>query len=157
MKNYSIGLGFDVHVFSKKKKPLVLGGYPVPDAPGLEAVSDGDVVLHAVCDALLGAAGMGDIGDYFPPDNPKCRGIDSKNICVFVIKKISKKLKVNNIDITIIAEKPRLVKHKLAIKKSLKNIFKIDANVKIKSKEGLNILGGVNAISCVVAASLEGN
>jgi 2-C-methyl-D-erythritol 2,4-cyclodiphosphate synthase len=154
MKNYRIGLGFDVHVFSKKKKPLVLGGYVVPDAPGLEAVSDGDVVLHAVCDALLGAASLGDIGDYFSPDDPKCRGIDSKNICVFVLKKISKKFKIGNIDITIIAEKPRLIKHKPGMVKSLKNIFKTGVNVKIKSKEGLNILGGINAISCVAAAAL---
>jgi len=157
MKNYRIGLGFDVHVFSKKKKPLLLGGYLVPDALGLEAVSDGDVVLHAVCDALLGAAGMGDIGDYFPPNDPECCGINSKNICAFVLKKISKKFKINNIDITIIAEKPRLVKYKPAMVKSLKSILNVDVNVKIKSKEGLNILGGVNAISCVVAASLEGN
>ena len=154
MKNYRIGLGFDVHVFSKKKKLLVLGGCPIPDAPGLEAVSDGDVVLHAVCDALLGAAGMGDIGDYFPPNDPKCRGINSKKIAGFVLKKISKQFKIGNIDVTIIAQKPRLVKHKPGIKKSLKNIFKADVNVKIKSKEGLNILGGVNAISCVAAAAL---
>jgi len=155
MKNYRIGLGFDVHVFSKKKKPLMLGGYPVPDAPGLEAVSDGDVVLHAVCDALLGAAGMGDIGDYFLPGDPKCLGIDSKRIADFVLKKISKKFKISNIDATIIAQKPRLVKHKPGMVKSLKSIFKAEVNVKIKSKEGLNILGGINAISCVVAASLK--
>jgi len=155
MKKYSVGWGFDVHVFSKKKKPLVLGGYVIPGAPGLEAVSDGDVLLHAFCDALLGAAGLGDIGDYFPPHDPKCRGIDSKAIAAYVLKKISG-FKINNVDVTIIADKPRLVKHKPGIKKTLKNIFKVDVNVKIKSKEGLNILGGTNAISCVVAVSLKG-
>jgi 2-C-methyl-D-erythritol 2,4-cyclodiphosphate synthase len=155
VKNYFIGWGFDVHVFSKKKKPLVLGGYTVPDAPGLEAVSDGDVLLHAVCDALLGAAGMGDIGDYFPPDDPKCKGIDSKAIAIYVLKKISK-FKINNVDATIIADRPRLVKHKPDIVKSLETILKNDVNLKIKSKEGLNILGGKNAISCVVVASLKG-
>jgi 2-C-methyl-D-erythritol 2,4-cyclodiphosphate synthase len=153
MKNYRIGLGFDVHVFSKKKKPLVLGGYTVPDTPGLEAVSDGDVVLHAACDALLGAASLGDIGDHFPPSDPKSLGLDSKTIAAFVLKKI-KDYKINNIDITIIAEKPRLVKHKPEIIKSLQSILEVDVNVKIKSKEGLNILGGVNAIACVVAVTL---
>lgn len=155
MKNCFIGWGFDVHVFSKKKKPLVLGGYAVPDAPGLKAVSDGDVVLHAVCDAVLGAAGLGDIGDHFPPGELRCCGMDSRLIAAFVLRKVGKKFKIINIDITVIAEKPRLVKHKAAMVGSLRDIFKTAVNVKIKSKEGLNILGGVKAIACIAAASLR--
>lgn len=127
----------------------------MPGAQGLEAVSDGDVLLHAVCDALAGAAGLGDIGDYFPPQNPKCRGINSQDIAVFVLKKI-KRFKIINIDVTIIAERPRLVTHKPAIIKSLKCIFKSPVNIKIKSKEGLNILGGSNAVLCLAAVSLRG-
>jgi len=155
MKNNYIGFGFDIHVFSKKKKPLVLGGYTVPGAPGLEAVSDGDVVLHAVCDALLGAAALGDIGDMFPPEDKKSRGIDSKKIAAAVLKKLGKKIEVVNIDVTIIAQKPRLVAHKPAITASLKNIFGARVNVKIKSKENLDILGGVNAMACMVVAGIE--
>ncbi len=154
MKDYRVGWGFDVHVFSKKKKPLVLGGYVVPGAQGLAAVSDGDVLLHAVCDAMLGAAGLGDIGDYFPPADKRSQGIDSKKIARLVLQKISKRFTIGNIDATVIAEKPRLVTYKPAMVKSLKAIFKTGVNVKIKSKEGLNILGGANAISCVVTAAL---
>ncbi|MBU1122183.1 MAG: 2-C-methyl-D-erythritol 2,4-cyclodiphosphate synthase [Candidatus Omnitrophica bacterium] len=150
MKNYKVGLGFDVHKFSKKKKELVLGGAIIPLARGLEAVSDGDVLLHAVTDALCGAAGLGDIGDYFPPSNKELKGIDSKKIAKFIFKKIVNRFEIINMDITIIADKPPLVFHKKEIMKSLINIFYISAiNLKIKSKEGLNVLGGKDAISCL--------
>lgn len=155
LKGYKVGLGFDVHRFSKAKKDLVLGGVVIPAAFSLRAVSDGDVVLHAVSDALCGAAGLGDIGDYFPPQDKKSKGLDSKKIVKFILGKVNKKFKISNIDIIIITEKPKLVSHKKKIVESLKKILSISTvNLKIKSKEGLDILGSKNAMSCVAAVLL---
>ena len=102
MKGYSVGLGFDVHKFSKRKKSLILGGVKIPASFSLDAVSDGDLVLHAVCDAICGAAGLGDIGDYFPPQSKKSKNIDSEEIAYFVLKKIGGRYEIANIDIIIV-------------------------------------------------------
>lgn len=148
------GLGFDVHKISKKKRPLTLGGVKIPCSFSLTAVSDGDVLLHAACDALCGAAGCGDIGDYFPPNDKGSKDIDSKKIAGFILGKFRKKYILSNLDVTIVAQKPRLVPYKVKISASLKKIFDCSSvNVKIKSKEGLDILGGKNAISCLVLVS----
>ena len=155
MKGYRIGLGFDVHRFSKRNRPLILGGVKLSNSFSLEAVSDGDVLLHAISDALCGAASLGDIGDYFPPSK-KYVGIDSKIIAKFILAKVTKKFNIANIDVIIAAEKPKLVPHKKRILKSLQSLLKIrDINVKIKSKEGLDILSGQNAISCFAIALIK--
>ncbi len=156
MKDIYVGLGFDVHVFTKKKKKIVLAGVEINCGFGLRAVSDGDVVLHAICDSFLGAAGLGDIGDYFPPRDKKSKGIKSREIAEYVLAKIKKKFKIVNLDITIISQKPPLVKHKKKMVKALNGIFRSkNINIKIKSKEGLNILGGKNALSCICIALLK--
>ncbi|MBU2436988.1 MAG: 2-C-methyl-D-erythritol 2,4-cyclodiphosphate synthase [Candidatus Omnitrophica bacterium] len=153
---YRTGLGFDIHKFSKKKKDLILGGIKIPSTFGLEAVSDGDVVLHAISDGLCGACGLGDIGDYFPPSSGKSKEIKSEKIAKFILKKIERKYKVFNIDITIIAEKPVLSPYKKDILDSLKRLFSLsEINLKIKSKEGLNILGGRNAVACFAIVLVE--
>ncbi|MCK4809475.1 MAG: 2-C-methyl-D-erythritol 2,4-cyclodiphosphate synthase [Candidatus Omnitrophica bacterium] len=153
---YQVGWGFDVHKFTKKKKNLVLGGVKIKFPLGFEAVSDGDVVLHAVCDGLLGAACLGDIGDYFLPGSPKSKNIKSIVIVRKVLTKISKEYEIANIDITVVLEKPRLVRYKKEMLDSLRNIFDIDrVNIKIKSKEGLDILCGVNAVACFAAVLLR--
>ncbi|MDD5195766.1 MAG: 2-C-methyl-D-erythritol 2,4-cyclodiphosphate synthase [Candidatus Omnitrophica bacterium] len=156
MNNYRIGFGFDVHRFSaarSKKKDLILGGIKIPAKFSLEAVSDGDVILHAACDALCGCACLGDIGDYFPPESKSSKGLDSKLITAQILKRFSKKYEITNMDITIVAEQPRLAPHKQAILSSLKRIFQgCPINIKIKSKEGLDILGGARAIACLVCA-----
>lgn len=153
MKDCLAGLGFDVHSFSKEKKPLILGGVIIYHASGLEAVSDGDVVLHAVSDAICGSCGLGDIGDYFPPDSEESKDLDSKKIVNFILEKINGKYIINNIDVTIVAEKPKLVTYKKEIENSLKKILSISCvNIKVKSKEGLNILGGKDSIACLVMA-----
>ena len=85
-----MGLGFDVHKFTRKRKNLILGGFRIPYPLGLNAVSDGDVILHAICDGILGAACLGDIGDYFPPQRRCFRGMNSRRIADFVLKKIEK-------------------------------------------------------------------
>ncbi|MFA5338260.1 MAG: 2-C-methyl-D-erythritol 2,4-cyclodiphosphate synthase [Candidatus Omnitrophota bacterium] len=156
MNNYRVGLGFDVHRFSKKKKPLILGGVDIACDFSLEAVSDGDVLLHAISDAICGACLLGDIGDYFPPADTKSKGLDSRKIAQFILKKIENKFSIVNIDATIITEKPRLSAHKKRILTSLREIFHTKAiNVKIKSKEGLDILGSKKAISCLSLAVVK--
>lgn len=156
MRGYRVGLGFDVHRLSKKTKDLILGGARIPSRFSLLAVSDGDVILHAVSDALCGAAGLGDIGDYFPPQDKKSKGIDSKDILSFVLKKLNRRYAIGNIDIVVIADKPRLVPYKEKITKSLKRLLATaGVNLKIKSKEGLDILGGKNSISCFAIISLR--
>lgn len=156
MKGYRLGLGFDVHRFAKKKKDLILGGVKIPGARGLLAVSDGDVILHAVADALCGACLLGDIGDYFSPLAKKSKDIDSKKIINFILSKVKKRYKVANIDITVIADKPPLSRHKKNIIKSLKKVLAIpNVNLKVKSKEGLNILGGKNSIACIAVALVK--
>jgi len=156
MKDYKVGLGFDVHRLSKKKKDLILGGAKIASSFSLIAVSDGDVVLHTVSDALCGAAGLGDIGDYFPPQDKKSKGIDSKEILSFILKKIKGKYTIGNLDIVIVTDKPRLFPYKGKIAKSLNKLLSTaKINVKFKSKEGLNILGSKNSISCFAFVSLK--
>ncbi len=157
MDDYRIGTGFDVHRFAEKKEgDLILGGIVIDSPYSLEAVSDGDVVLHAVCDALCGAAGLGDIGDMFPPEDKASAGISSLQIVKAVQEKVKDKYVMVNMDITIIAEKPRLSGQKEAMTGSLQNIFSAnEVNIKIKSKEGLNILGGSEAIACMATVLLK--
>ncbi len=151
-----VGLGFDVHRLSRKKKDLILGGAKIHSIFSLIAVSDGDVVLHAVSDALCGAAGLGDIGDYFPPQDKRSKGIDSKEILNFILKRVNKKYTIGNLDIVIATDKPRLFPYKGKITKSLKKLLSTTKiNVKLKSKEGLNILGSKNSISCFAFVSLR--
>ena len=147
---YRVGLGFDIHKFSKAKKDLILAGVKIPADISLEAVSDGDLVLHALADGICGACGLGDIGDYFPPSDPACRGMNSAKILDFILGKTRGKFELVNVDITIISEKPKLAAHKSRMVKSLKKLLPQTAvNLKIKSKEGLDILGGRKAMTCL--------
>jgi 2-C-methyl-D-erythritol 2,4-cyclodiphosphate synthase len=149
VEDYRVGLGIDIHRFTNKKKDLTLGGFKIPSPFGVKAVSDGDVLLHAVSDALCGACLLGDIGDYFPPSAKKSKGIDSKEIVQHILKEINGRFKIVNIDVTVVAEKPPLCGYKKDIVKSLQNIFNlVGINLKLKSKEELDILGGKNAIAC---------
>jgi 2-C-methyl-D-erythritol 2,4-cyclodiphosphate synthase len=157
MEKYRVGLGYDLHRFTNKKHFLLLGGFKIDCGFGLEAVSDGDVVLHALSDAICGGVGLGDIGDYFPPSDKKNQNIESKKIVKTILAKIKETYRIINIDITLVAEKPKLISYKKDIVGSLKDIFKItDINLKIKSKEKTEALGGVDAISCLAAVLLKG-
>jgi len=103
-----IGQGIDVHAF-QDGGTLVLGGVTIPSDRSLEAHSDGDVVLHALCDALLGAAGLGDIGRHFPPDDPAWKDIDSRVLLRKTVAQLNeRRLTVSNADITIVAQSPKL-------------------------------------------------
>lgn len=156
MSDYRVGLGVDLHRFSKTKKGLVLGGVVFPAAFGVEAVSDGDVILHAASDALCGAAGLGDIGDYYPPAAKKSKGIDSREIVKCILNKFRKQFKIVNLDLTVITERPKLAPHKKVIIRSLRNIFSAaQVNVKVKSKEGGHFFGDKDSIACLAAVLVK--
>lgn len=136
-KNYFVGLGYDSHKFVRGKK-LVLGGLEIDFPFGLKAHSDGDVVLHSVADAILGACGMKDIGEIFPDSEEKYKNIDSKIIIKKILRDIrKKKFRLVNIDIVVVCDKPKISPMKDKIKKSLCEIFGIkNINIKGKTTEG---------------------
>jgi len=138
---------------------LILGGVHIDFARGLAGHSDADVVLHAVTDALLGAAGLGDIGELFPDTDPIWRGADST---LFVYETVNKLAvmgwRVGNIDVTIFAQEPKLGPHKAAIKANLARLLSVDEsaiNVKAKTGEQVGHIGRGEAIGCHAIVSIE--
>jgi 2-C-methyl-D-erythritol 2,4-cyclodiphosphate synthase len=111
MTDLRIGHGFDVHAFAAERK-LIMGGVEIPHPFGLAGHSDADVLLHAICDALLGAAGLGDIGRHFPDNDPRFKGIDSRELLRDVAKRIGDLgWRTLNVDATIIAQAPKMAPH----------------------------------------------
>jgi 2-C-methyl-D-erythritol 4-phosphate cytidylyltransferase/2-C-methyl-D-erythritol 2,4-cyclodiphosphate synthase len=139
-----IGSGFDVHTFGDGDF-VMLGGVRVPYGRGVIAHSDGDVILHALCDALLGAAGLGDIGQHFRDDDPQWRGADSQGFVRAVLGMLRERnLAVVNADITVLAEAPRLSKHREEIRASIATLLEVAAecvNVKATTTEKMGFLG----------------
>ena len=154
-----VGTGWDIHR-TDADRDLVLGGHPIPGAPGLAAHSDGDVLVHAVADALLGAAGAGDIGEHFPDTDPELAGISGASIAAGVLALLAEKgLRIVNIDCTVTCEKPRLGPHKPAIRNALARIFGVDlgaVNIKAKTHEGLGPVGRGEAIAARAVALVTG-
>ena len=152
------GNGFDVHAFDDKGE-LWLGGVKIESDYGFKAHSDGDVAIHALIDALLGAAGMGDIGMMFPDSDVAFKGIDSKELLKRVVKKIYNfGFIIVNVDLTIAAEKPRVAKYKLQMRKVLAEILTIDAsrvNVKATTTEKLGFIGRGEGVGVIANANLK--
>ena len=155
---YRSGIGTDIHRLIEGRK-LVLGGVEVPYHAGLIGHSDGDVVLHAVIDALLGAAGMSDIGTLFPDTDPDLKGVDSKGLLLDVKEKLhEKRWVVVNVDLTIQAERPNLEPVKKQIKRCIASLLGIDftaTNVKAKTNEGLGEIGAGEAIAATAVVLLK--
>lgn len=152
----TIGIGFDIHRLAEGRK-LILGGVPLDYPKGLVGHSDGDVVLHAIADALLGAAGLGDIGELFPDTDPRWKDISSAILLADVAQRITGEWEIENIDVNIIAEAPKLGETKRLIKAMIADILHIPAsrvNVKAKTMEGLGEIGAKEAIACHAAVSL---
>ncbi|MBM3140009.1 MAG: 2-C-methyl-D-erythritol 2,4-cyclodiphosphate synthase [Chloroflexi bacterium] len=154
-----VGHGYDVHRFREgDERPLRLGGVDVPGAPRLEGHSDGDALLHAVIDALLGAAGEGDIGRHFPPGDPEYHDIDSRELLRRVTRLVlSHGFRVRNVDITVIAERPRLQPHILAMRDSVALALGVEprfVNVKATTNEGLGAIGAGDAVAALAVALL---
>jgi 2-C-methyl-D-erythritol 2,4-cyclodiphosphate synthase len=156
--NYRVGIGTDIHRIQADRK-LMLGGVEIPASFGLLGHSDGDVVLHSVIDALLGAAGMNDIGTHFPDNDPKYKNADSKGLVLDVKNKLlAKEWTIVNIDITIKAEQPKLGAFKGQIKRCIASLLGIDfnaVNVKAKTNEGLGAVGNGEAIEAAATALLR--
>jgi 2-C-methyl-D-erythritol 2,4-cyclodiphosphate synthase len=155
---FRTGLGTDIHRLVEGRK-LMLGGVQIPHPMGLSGHSDGDAVLHAVADALLGAAGMGDIGTFFPDTDPKWKDADSKGFLFTVKEKLAeKKWEVVNVDVTIHAEQPRLEAFKGQIKRVIAGLLGIDfnaVNIKAKTNNGIGEIGEGTAIGATVAALIR--
>jgi 2-C-methyl-D-erythritol 2,4-cyclodiphosphate synthase len=155
---YRSGIGTDVHRMAEGRK-LMLGGVYVPYPAGLAGHSDGDVGLHAVIDALLGASGMGDIGTLFPDTDPRWKNIDSKELLYIVKEQLEKKQwEVVNIDLIIHADEPKLEPVKGQIKRCIAGLLGIDftaVNVKAKTNEGLGEIGAGQAIAATAAVLLR--
>ncbi len=133
-----VGIGYDTHVFEEQRK-LYLGGIFIPGSFGLKAHSDGDVLLHAIIDALLGASGLGDIGQLFPPSDEKYKDISSVTLLKHVIKKVQVNFKLINIDSVIICEKPKISAYAKDIQKNLETLTgALAASVKATTTEGMN-------------------
>ena len=152
------GIGFDIHRLIKKKK-LFLGGTKIPFHSGLKGHSDGDVILHAIIDGLLGAMRKSDIGTLFPSNSSKFKNIRSKNMLAPVLKLLKdNNFSINNIDINLICENPKVSKIRNKITKSLSRLLSINRNLinlKGKTAEKLGIIGREQAIACEVICSLS--
>jgi len=152
------GVGFDVHAFGSKKK-MFLCGVEIDSDVGFIAHSDGDVAIHALIDALLGAAGMGDIGILFPDSDEKYSGVDSKKLLQNVTKKIYNfGFVIVNVDITIAAQKPKLMEYKLKMRQTLSNILKIEPsriNIKATTTEKLGFIGRSEGVGVIANANLK--
>lgn len=153
-----VGQGFDVHPFSDDpQRPLVLGGVPFPGARGLAGHSDADVVAHAVTDALLGAAGLGDIGQHFPDTDPAFSGADSVDLlCRAVADVRAAGWAPQNVDCTVVLEAPKLAPHRDAMHERLSAAVGAPVTVKGKRAEGLGALGRAEGVACFAVALVAG-
>lgn len=152
-----IGIGFDVHPFSDDpERPLVLGGVTIPEGRGLAGHSDADVIAHAAADALLGAAGLGDIGTHFPDTDPKWQGADSLRILAGVVELVAADgWTVGNVDVSVVTEAPRLAPHRDEMSQKLGAVLGAPVSVKAKRAEGLGAIGRSEGIACYAVALLE--
>ena len=153
-----IGIGFDIHRLVEGR-PLILGGVKIPSPKGLLGHSDADAVLHALCDALVGAVGEGGIGTYFPDTDPRWKGADSKKFLEKAARLVAKKgFAVSNVDLVVLAETPKMGPYREAICKSVAKSLKVTAsqvNLKAKTMEGLGPIGTRQAIGAYAAVLLE--
>jgi 2-C-methyl-D-erythritol 2,4-cyclodiphosphate synthase len=155
-----IGIGYDIHRLVEGRK-LILGGVEIPFEKGLLGHSDSDVLTHAICDALLGAAALGDIGTHFPDTDPRFKGASSLDLLAHVVELITQRgYKITNIDSTVMAERPKLKPHVQAIRETLAAVLRIDiaqVSVKAKTNEGLEAVGRNEAMAAnavvLIAAS----
>ena len=153
-----IGHGYDVHKLVEGRD-LILGGVKIPFELGLLGHSDADVLLHAVSDALLGAAGLRDIGYHFPDTDPQYKGADSLKLLEAVGQKIAAAgYRISNIDVTLIAQKPKVKDHIFAMQENIAGALGLEVsrvNVKATTEEGLGFTGTLEGISCHAVCLLE--
>jgi len=153
-----IGQGYDVHCLVDNRK-LIIGGVDIPHNKGLEAHSDGDVLIHALCDALLGAAGLGDIGKHFPDTDENFKNADSRELLKSVIKKVKLQgLALGNADCTIVAQSPKMAPHIDKMRKNLAedcNVSIENMNIKATTTEQLGFEGRAEGIAAQAVVLLN--
>jgi 2-C-methyl-D-erythritol 2,4-cyclodiphosphate synthase len=153
-----IGHGFDVHALVEGRK-CIIGGVDIPHEKGLKGHSDADVLLHAICDALLGAAALGDIGKHFPDTDPRFKGIDSRELLRHVVALLKEKnYSVVNVDGTVIAEAPKLAPHITAMRENIAadmNVAIDRVNVKATTSERLGFTGRGEGIAAEAVCLIE--
>ena len=147
-----VGIGYDVHPFEAGRR-LVLGGVEIPHERGLAGHSDGDVLTHAVIDAILGAGGLGDLGTLFPPDEEQWRGAHSLDLLAVALGNLSGR--VVNVDATLICEEPRIGPHRSEMERLLAGTLSARVSVKATTNEGLGWIGRGEGIACVAVAMVE--
>ena len=156
--NLRVGIGYDVHALTAGRK-LVLGGIEIPFDRGLSGWSDADVLTHAIMDALLGAAALGDIGRHFPPGDPRYEGISSLKLLVKVKDLLAANgWQINNIDATIVAERPRLSEHINRMREKLCQTLRVNVeqvSVKASTSDGLGFVGRGEGIAALAVAALK--
>jgi len=152
-----VGIGHDTHRLVEGR-PLILGGVQIDHPVGLLGHSDADVVMHAVADALLGASGLGDIGEHYPDTDPQWRGLDGGRLLGEVVARVARAgWRPGNCDVTIHAQSPKLTPHKAAMKANLARLLGLDptcVNIKAKTGEHVGPVGRSEAISCEAAVLL---
>ena len=154
-----IGHGYDAHRFGVGDH-IIIAGVRIPYTHGLLAHSDGDVVLHALCDALLGAAGLGDIGHLFPDSDTRYAGIDSRILLRDVVRKLHDQgLRAGNVDMTIVAQAPKMASHIESMRENIAADLSVDShcvNVKATTTEGMGFTGRGEGIACHAIVLLAG-
>jgi 2-C-methyl-D-erythritol 2,4-cyclodiphosphate synthase len=148
----SVGIGYDSHRFAEGRR-LVLGGVEIEHSRGLSGHSDADVLTHAVIDALLGAAGMGDIGTLFPDDEERWRGADSLDLLRTVVGTVSGR--IVNVDATLICEEPRIAPLRAEMERTLAEVTSARVSVKATTNEGMGWIGRGEGIACIAVASVD--
>jgi 2-C-methyl-D-erythritol 2,4-cyclodiphosphate synthase len=147
-----VGQGFDIHPFSADPgRHLVLAGVVLP-GPGLSGHSDADVVAHAVADALLGAAGMGDIGTAFPDTDPTFAGADSMDLLARVVEQVVQSFEIGNVDATVILEAPKIAPHREEMQARLAAVVGAPVSLKAKRGEGIGTIGRREGVACLAVA-----
>ena len=158
MTNIRVGIGYDIHQL-KLNLPFILGGVQIEHNKGVVAHSDGDILFHAISDALLGAAGLGDIGHFFPDNDSKYKNLNSAIILSDVLEKLTQlSYHIVNIDITIVLEKPKLSSILAQIKKSTSTLLKITTNqinIKATTSEKMGFIGEEKGVACYAVVLIE--
>jgi 2-C-methyl-D-erythritol 2,4-cyclodiphosphate synthase len=155
--SFRVGNGFDAHRFVAGR-PLMLGGVRLPHERGLAGHSDGDCLLHAVCDALLGAAGRGDLGQHFPSSDARFKDAASGRFVEAVLQLLGPGYAIENVDATVIADAPRLAAHLPALRDSLAGMLRLAperVSVKAKSNDGMGAVGRGEGIAAIAVALLR--
>ena len=145
------GIGIDSHAFADGRK-LILGGVEIPYERGLQGFSDADVLAHAITDALLGAAGLGDIGQHFPDTDERWRGADSMELLRVVVARVGA---IEHVDCTVMMERPKLSPHREAIRASLEAVLGCTVNVKATTGEGMGFVGRGEGVAALAVATLR--